>query len=263
MARGGVEDRGIHARHHGQAEAAGDDRGVRAGAAGNRNGAGQPGVGQPDEVGRVDLTADQDEVPVRRRDGRARGQLGYDRLTDLAHVVGPGGQVLARQRGQDGGLFVGRADHRGDRAGAVLHRGGRRIDQSRVARHQAADLHDRGLFGPVVGAELGRQREPFRGHGRERGPDRGHRGWSAGRLTGPVRLRLAPGHLRRWPGGVLSRTGWPGPGPAGSAQVELAGGDPFGDHTAPERFARAHEAARMASRRAPRIRADDAAPGSS
>ena len=263
MARGGVQDRQVHARHHGQAEAAGDDRGVGAGATGNGNGTGQPGVGQPDEVGRVDLAADQDEVPVRRRHGRARGQLGHDRVTDLAYVVGPGGQVLARQRGQDGGLFVGRAGHRGDRVGAVLHRGGRRVDQSRVARHQAADLHDRGLFGPVVGAELCGQREPFRGHSRERGPDLGHRGWSAGRLTGPGRLCLAPGRLRRWPGGLLRRRGWPGPGPAGSAQVELAGGDPFRDHAAPERFARAHEAARMASRSAPRIRADDAAPGSS
>ena len=103
--------RGQHPRvgagQHGQPEAARDDRGVGAGAAGDRHRAGQPAIGQLDQVGRVDLAADQDE---RSRRGRGRGvpaQVVDHGRGDLADVARALGQVGVGQGGEHGGLGLG------------------------------------------------------------------------------------------------------------------------------------------------------------
>ncbi len=112
--------RGEHGRvgagQHRQAEAAGDDRGVRAGAAADRDGAGQvPRVDEADQVGGVDVGADQDERGLgRRRRGRVACQPGVDRRGDLADVARPLREVRVGQRRKDRGLGFRR---RGDRGG--------------------------------------------------------------------------------------------------------------------------------------------------
>ena len=66
-----------------------------------------PAVGQLDQVGRVDLAADQDE---RSRGGRGRGvpaQVIDHGRGHLADVARPLGQVGVGQGGEHGGLSLG------------------------------------------------------------------------------------------------------------------------------------------------------------
>ena len=142
--------RRVGAGQHGQAETARDDRGVRAGSARDRDRADQPAagqraVGQLDEVGRVDLPADQDE-PARGRRRRAGSAEVIDHgRGDLADVTGALGQVGVGQRGEHGGLGLGGRCDCGDAVGSGPHRVDRRAGQGGVRRDQRADVHDAGL----------------------------------------------------------------------------------------------------------------------
>ncbi len=92
--------RGQHDRvdpgDHRHAQAAGDDRGMRAGAAGHRCRSHQPGLGELDQLGRADLAPDQDEVAGWRRRGASFVEKVEDRLADLADVIRPLGQLEHR-----------------------------------------------------------------------------------------------------------------------------------------------------------------------
>ena len=202
-----------------------------AGAAGHRHRTGQPGLGEADQVYRVHLALNQDEIPGRWRRRGASGEPGQHGVADLAHVVRACGEVRVGQRGDRGGLGGGRALDGGRGVRALHNRSHGRVHQRRIGRDQRADGDDAGLVAaPVVPQPL-RQRRPFLCHGRERGR-----------------------HLIR---GGRTVTG------VGVATVELPGRHPPGHGQAPVPAGLGHGPASVASRRALRISAVEAAPGSS
>ncbi len=244
LPRGGVEDRvvpgrrgqhpGVGSGQHGQAEAAGDDRRVRAGPAADRDRAGQARLGQPDEVGRVDLAADQDEVTGRKRRGFGARKVADHGLGHLADVARALGQVRVGQRGQQPGLgLAGLAD--GVRAvGAGPHRLKCLVDQGGVPRDQRGDVDDAGLQVLALVAEFGGQGGAVLGHGGEGGAN-----VVLGR--GPMSVGFAEG----------------------VAEVDLAQAGPFGYRLPAVTAGSGHRPVRAASRRAPRMSAVETAPGSS
>ena len=139
--RGG-QHRQVGAGQHGQAETASDDGRVRAGPARDRHRAGQltagpPTVGQLDEVGRVDLAADQDELSRRGRRAGWSAQVIEHGRGHLADVAGALGQVGVGQRGEHGGLGLGGRADRGDAVGSGLDRFDHGADQGGVRRVSA------------------------------------------------------------------------------------------------------------------------------
>ena len=141
------EHRGIGTGQHGYSQSPRDDRGMGVGAAGDRYRAGQPGVGEADQVGRVHLAPDENEAAGLGWRGIAVGQVGEDSAGDLAYVVGAGGQVRVGQCGDRRGLRGGRALDRGRRIGTVTCRRHGRVHQGRVGRDQCADGDDVRLLG--------------------------------------------------------------------------------------------------------------------
>ena len=267
--------RGEHGRvgagQHRQAEAARDDRRVRAGAAAHRHRPGEvPRVDEADQVGRVNVGTDQDERGLGRpRRGRVAGQPGVDRRGGLADVARPLREVRVGQCLEDRGLGFRRRGDRGGRGrqrvtpsitqnGFVLrlvaHAAGsagrgERVERGhgkrRVGGQQSADLDDVRLVGPSRLAEPSGERAPFGGD------------------PGEGRAYVAGGHGRLGPCPVRCSR----PGASGRVgQVKLTGRHPLGDwrsavrggHGAPAPASRA-----AASRRAVRISTVEAAPGSS
>ena len=249
MAGRSGEHRRVGACQHRQAETAGDDRRVRARAAADRDRPGQASVvGEPDQVRRVHLAADQDERAV--RGGRHRAGEPYDdRLRDLPHVARALRQVRVGKGLEDRGLCFRGVAHGDLGGGARQHRGRRGGGQRRIGRDQRADLHDACLAVSPGCAELRGEPGAFRGHGGEGG----------GHVIGP-RAAALQARASAW----TRRAG-----PRGVGQVQLARRHPVGDRRTaeyrhrPASPALASPAPAAASRRAARISAVDAAPGSS
>ncbi len=242
MAGRGGEHRRVGACQHRQAQAAGDDRRVRASAAAGRDRPGQASVvGEPDEVRRVHLAADQDERAV---GGCCHGtrEPADDRLGDLSHVARALREVRVGKRLEDRGLGFGGLAHGGRGGGTGPHGVRRGGGQRRVARDQRADLDDAGLAVTSGRAELRGELGAFGGHGGESG-----------------------GHVIGTHAGAGAR-------PRRVGQVQLPRGHPVGDRrpteyrhrpASPAASSPAASSPEAASRRAARISAVDAAPGSS
>ena len=225
-----LQHRGVGAGQHGQAETAGDDCRVGIGAPGHRYRTHQPVLGEPDQVGRIHLTLDEDEVTRRRRGGLARGEPGQHGVGDLADVIGAGRQVRVGQRGQDGGLGRRRLPHRVGSRASPRDRRHSGFDQARIESDQRADRDDVGLLVASLGVQPLRQRGSLRRHGRERLPD-------------------------------LIRAGGPGL-PLEAGRIDLSRSGAF-RHRKPLIAAGGRHGAASTSRRAVRISTDEAAPGSS
>ncbi len=254
----------VGACEHRQAEPARDDRGVRAGAAADGDGAGEvPLVQEADQLGGVDIGPDQDERGLRGRcRGRVARQPGVDRGGHLADVARPLREVRVGQCLEDRGLRLGRRRDRGGGGrqreapgtggnrfrGCLVAAGGRsarpreRVERGRgerrVGGHERADLHDARL---VVASRLA---EPAG----ERVPLGGDPGEGGAHLVGRYGHRLGA-----CPGCRLAR------------QVKLTGRRPLGNWRSPVGGHGAPGPASPAatSRRAPRISTVEAAPGSS
>ena len=164
------QDRGVGPGDHRHPEAACDDRRVRARATSHRNRAHQPHLGQLDQVGRAHLAADQDEVTGRTRGGPGLAEAIQDGVRDLPDVAGPLGHLGDGQRLEDRGLRLGGLPHgRGDITAVADGSHGRACEQ-RVGRDQPPHLDDARFLIAPGGTQSFRQREPFRGHRRERLP---------------------------------------------------------------------------------------------
>ena len=133
--------------------------------------AGQSRVGQADEVGRVDLAADQDEPARRRRRRAGPAQLIDHGRRHLANIAGALGQVGVGQRGEHGSLGLGGRSDGGNTVGPGPYRVDGRPGQGGVRGDQRADVDDAGLEVLAALAEPGRERGPLP---RDRGERRPH-----------------------------------------------------------------------------------------